>query len=482
MTRLLYFTFFLCFTLSGFAQNFMNGDLEGTISTSNPPPYWSYIPDTDPCTHASGWSCTTSDITGLSGPMSTHGISGKPHSGNTFVCGLCDNCFQEGIMQTISGFTVGCTYKINFYQANVKQTINYLDTSGCWIVYADNTLIDTSAASISHKNATNTNLDWEHRSIVFVANNTVHTIKFLPFDDDPYNYHTGTPMNGSVRMGIDSIYIEAYISGIDISDTSICVGDSILLNAISPNGNYVWNNGSTSSSIFASQEGVYSVNGSSICGSFQDSIVISHIIMPNLYLGADTLICDSNGIILDAGANNYTFNWSNGDTSQQTHLTNSGIYWLEMDTAGCKVSDTIEVKISHSKAPKLNPNYAFCKGDSTELSVGLWSQYLWSTQDSTNIIFVKPNSTTQYNLDVWDTYGCHFHTNTKVSPIENPTLQIAASHDTLCRGNIVVFKVSGADLYLWDMGSTSATIALTPNASQTYRVTGENSLFDNALF
>ncbi len=198
--------FLLSTSLPSFGQNFVNGGLEGAIQLSAAPPGWTMVPYTDNVCTATSPQRATPDITGPSGPLSQYGIKGMPFSGNSFVSGentsTASQVAQEGIMQTVNGFTIGQSYTLEFYQSVVKQTTAY-DNTGSWIVYADNVLIGITASSTSYLAVQSTYLIWEYRTISFVATSNSHTFKFLPLDDDSNNL---TP-NG-VRMGIDDIAIQ----------------------------------------------------------------------------------------------------------------------------------------------------------------------------------------------------------------------------------------------------------------------------------
>lgn len=59
------------------------------------------------------------------------------------------------------------------------------------------------------------------------------------------------------------------------SDTILCKGGSLRLNASSPGAAYLWNNGSTDSAIYAFSSGKYKVRVSNACGIAEDSIYVN---------------------------------------------------------------------------------------------------------------------------------------------------------------------------------------------------------------
>ena len=215
------------FAVTMYGQNFQNGDLEGTVtsSTSVIPNNWQYVPDTDPVCYAAIPANATPDLTGVNGPDVSNGINGNPYSGGSFVSGLHATngsyYWHEGIMQTVYGFVAGHSYSISFFQTVVKQS-NCLDTSGSWMVYMGNTLLGITASTISALPYGSTNLVWELRAVNFIAPSAGPvTFKFLPWDDDSVHTSSAADPNGGLRMGIDNINITEGKVGIDESDANL---------------------------------------------------------------------------------------------------------------------------------------------------------------------------------------------------------------------------------------------------------------------
>lgn len=199
------------------AQNFLNGDLEGMITGSSTlPPSWQVVSHSDINCQADPGG-TTPDLTDSIQPNLSAGMIGNPYSGSTFVAGshgigaTSGTTFHEGIMQNLTGFSIGTEYVITFYQSVVK-TSQGLDTSGSWMIILDDSIIGITAPTISQEPFNSTSLSWESRSVSFFASMASHTIKFLPFDDDSDLLSSPTNINGSLHMGIDSINIQQLIT------------------------------------------------------------------------------------------------------------------------------------------------------------------------------------------------------------------------------------------------------------------------------
>ena len=301
------------------------------VGSGNLPTDWQNVPFTDINCQASNVGVDTPDVTDQTGPAAQNGVMGNPYSGNTFVSGLFGgqvpgSFYHEGIMQEVSGFTVGNCYTVNFYQTVVKQFwTDYLDTTGAWSVYLDNDLVGTSAPTTSNEPYASTNMPWEFRTVSFVASATTHTIKFLPADDDP-DQLIDNPLGG-LRMGIDSIYLGTTAIAplvLDLgSDTSLCSGVTMVLDASNANATYLWQDGSTNPTLSVSfpvlQEETFWVEVTGSCGSLRDSVHLYYVESPTLDFGNDTLMCFGETLFLEAINSNSSYTWQ--DSSMGSNFT-----------------------------------------------------------------------------------------------------------------------------------------------------------------
>ena len=76
-----------------------------------------------------------------------------------------------------------------------------------------------------------------------------------------------------------------------------------------------------------------------------------------------------------------------------------------------------------------------------------------------------------YTINTTNANGCT-HVVTLNLTVNNPTVAIAASAETVCAGTEVTLTASGTDTYLWSTGATTASITITPTETTTYSVTG----------
>ena len=101
------------------------------------------------------------------------------------------------------------------------------------------------------------------------------------------------------------------------NDLSVCMGDSLVLDAGNPGANYLWSTGEITQTITVGTAGTYWVEVTDTNGCQRmDTIVIGLDPLPVVNLGPDTVICIGDSIPLDAGNPGATYIWSNGKTTR----------------------------------------------------------------------------------------------------------------------------------------------------------------------
>lgn len=141
------------------------------------------------------------------------------------------------------------------------------------------------------------------------------------------------------------------------NDTSICLGDSLLLNAYYPNANYLWTNGSTDYEQIIYEDGIYSVEVSNEYCSIEESIQIFTVAPPNPNLGPDMFLCKIENINLEILNNpNSTYLWNDNSIATVLPILEPGEYWvLESNICGVEI-DTIKVSQLDCNEYILMPN------------------------------------------------------------------------------------------------------------------------------
>lgn len=256
-------------------------------------------------------------------------------------------------------------------------------------------------------------------------------------------------------------------------DTSICTGDSIQLNAnlngTNTGANFNWSTGDTSAILTANSTGQYYVDVFYTgCPPASDTMNILSLPVPVVDLGADTLLCPGNNLILNADpAGIYptaTYSWSTGGNSSTLNVTSANTYIVNIDTGGCLGSDTILIGYNPTPIATLPGDTSICEGDSIDLEAdpnGLNPGALitWSTGDSLPLITIGNSGV--YFLDI--SYpGCPASSDT-IEVVQNLLPVVNLGTDTiLCNGDSLLLNADplgaypGA-VYSWAGGGTMQT-------------------------
>ena len=174
-------------------------------------------------------------------------------------------------------------------------------------------------------------------------------------------------------------------------DSLVCTGQSVTLNAGNPGDSYLWSTGASTQTITVSNAGSYTVlvNNGTCTGI--DTMILTVIATPVVNIGPDSIICMGESITLDAGNSGYTYNWSNGSTTQTITVDSAGKYWVQVNNSKCAQADTVNVIVDNPATPNPGNDTTIC-GSIYSLSAGITtSHYLWSTGDTTkNITIIAP--------------------------------------------------------------------------------------------
>jgi hypothetical protein len=175
------------------------------------------------------------------------------------------------------------------------------------------------------------------------------------------------------------------------SDLVLCGNDTITLDATANFSSYVWSSGDSLQLTSVIQGGTYSVVVTDSLGcSTSDTISIFHSIT-QADLGADLNICGLDSIVL--GVSSFSsYSWSNGDTLQNSAVTQVGTYTVSVvDTVGCLDSDTIVI-FESAPSVDLGPNVVALCGSNDTITLdatSIYSSYSWSTGDTLQSLAVN---------------------------------------------------------------------------------------------
>lgn len=265
----------------------------------------------------------------------------------------------------------------------------------------------------------------------------------------------------------DTIYIsvlpvpEFQISGA----TSVCPGESTILDAGDIWDSIEWSTGSSENQIDVGA-GIYSATANyGDCTAYDEHEIIQ-IVLPDIDLGPDIEICETAlPHILDAGE---IVSWNTGSVAQQIEVSEAGNYSCIISANGCESSDEINIAVFDLITIVHTPDTFFCENGSVTLSssvTGVWNTGF--TGDEITVSTAGIYTITSANGPCSDLAVI------SVEMIPLPQVFLGEVISKCEEESIVLSAAAPQNLnYLWSNDSTSSTIQLT--AAGMYAVTVSN--------
>jgi gliding motility-associated-like protein len=141
-------------------------------------------------------------------------------------------------------------------------------------------------------------------------------------------------------------------------NASLCSGDSRVLEA-GKAVNYLWQDGSTKSTLTVTSIGKYWVRVTNTAGCVgSDTTEIRNILsIPADFIEHDTAICEGMDLTLMPARQFANYLWSTGGTSAAINITTPGQYWLKVtDANGCQEKEYINVTSKYCVSALYVPN------------------------------------------------------------------------------------------------------------------------------
>jgi len=125
------------------------------------------------------------------------------------------------------------------------------------------------------------------------------------------------------------------------SDTTLCPGTSLTLDAGNPGACYLWSTGANTQSITVTSEGNYSVLAN--IGNCVDSDTVFVSVVPQIDLGRDVSLCNKTEVILSADISATYYLWSTGSSNPSITVDEAGQYSIIAEVESCTLTDSINV-------------------------------------------------------------------------------------------------------------------------------------------
>jgi surface protein len=185
-------------------------------------------------------------------------------------------------------------------------------------------------------------------------------------------------------------------------------------------------------------------------------------------------ICAGSNFALPAtSTNNITGTWL-----PAINTNNTTTYTFTPTAGQCVTSIPSTIAVTVNPLPTIaitTTDSALCLGQTANITATGADSYTWNTADSTAVIAVTPSINTSYTVNGIDSNGCQNNALITVTVKPLPTIAITTTDSVLCLGQTAYLTATGANSYTWNTTDSAAVIAVTPNNTTNYTVTGIDS-------
>lgn len=394
---------------------------------------------------------------------------------------------------------------------NIPNPVATPTGSTSYIAYSQGLCPDTAFITISVVQQPNVSVNpvsatiCDGQSVSFQASGA-SSFAWYPFTDlscflcsnptaDPSSSVTYTLVGVNGNLCFDTISVPITVNQQDVisaisNDTVICSGNTVPLFVTHNSGGVVWtpNDGTlsstTSNNPIATPAGTatYTVRTTGICADTADvTITVNPTPTVTTVPANVATICSGDSVQLTAnGATSYT--WTPATNISCTNCSNPWVYptantvYTVTGTTGiCSATAGVDVFVTPLPAPTISsPFNTICQGDTVPLTVnGITgaANYAWSptatlTCSNCNNPGAFPSAQTTYTLTVTQ-LTCSGTTSITLNSITQPVASIAGN-TSICSGQSTTLTGAGSGNYLWNEGSTTTSITVSPVVDSLY--------------
>lgn len=307
-----------------------------------------------------------------------------------------------------------------------------------------------------------------------------------------YTYNTQGTRNvkliiTSTKGCIDSITKPVVVNNmaslsLPFHDTLICSIDTLPLHA-DANGTFTWtpayniiDQNSPDPFVFPKTTTTYAVTVTDAGGCVnKDSITVNVVNSITVTAGADTAICRTDIITLNAQGTGLQYHWTPtvgliGNPNVKNPVASpdaTTTYTVTANLGNCTAEDAIKIKVTPYPQATASSDVSICYGNSTQLTGTVTgSSFTWSpanslTSSNSLTPLASPTATTSYVLTANDTLGCSKPVRDTVVVTVIPPVKAFAGNDTAVIANQQLqLNASGGANYFWSPSTGMSDVAI----------------------
>ena len=293
-------------------------------------------------------------------------------------------------------------------------------------------------------------------------------------DIETYTWNTGastptltTAQPGTYTVTITSVTTCSAVEEVALSvnplpvfslgqDTEICDGETLSLDVGMNGASYLWQNGSTNSTLTVTESGNYTVDITVDGCTSTDEIVVDVLPIPTINL-QDQTICQNETSTFDATGNNVvSYLWNNNASTSSISTNQAGMYSVTVTGNNmCTSTATAELIVNPLPVVELGTDTYLCEGETMSLSVTQPNaNYTWQDGSTDGTLLIEQGGT--YSVEV-SLLGCIASDEIEIEDVALPTVDLGID-TALCIDDalsIDVFLDENTD-YEWQDGTASS--------------------------
>lgn len=246
------------------------------------------------------------------------------------------------------------------------------------------------------------------------------------------------------------------------NDTTICSNTPLTLStgAPLPGSRFLWNDGSTGTTLTVSSAGTWSCTVTDLCGSTSGSIQISIKQLPIADIGNDRHFCEDSSITLQSSSQpaDVSYLWNNGVTMPSLTANTPGNYWLHTTNVCGTTGDTVSLFMDPKPAANLNKDTTLCSGSTRILTATTgYANYLWYDGQGGETHSV--NAPGKYWVQITDNNGCTASDTATIKRLLPLPAGFLPPDTSLCSyEDITLRSTVSLQQYVWSTGDTYSSI------------------------
>lgn len=246
-------------------------------------------------------------------------------------------------------------------------------------------------------------------------------------------------------------------------DQPICPGETLVIDPGISDVSYLWQDGSTGSTMSVTQDATITLLITNACGAASDTLgIYESTDGPQVNLGPDQLACAGDSVLLETNLSGVAYTWQDGSTGESYLATASGWYVVTVSNSCGSDIDSVEVEISGvPPVVSFGADTVLCEGTTLLLTFTPDPITTWHWQDGSGASQQLVQTPGLYTLMAVNRCG-NDTDSIDVSYMQAPEPFDLGPDTVLCSGASMVLSAPvTTDAYVWQDGSTLPDILVT---------------------